>query len=216
MGAIANAMMMPRLPLSAALPTSAVRANVGPWILKMSLTRPTIANAASEFSMIVTTTSWAPVKAFNAPGMNPYNAPPSAPAVIAIVSATGTGRSATAAPASAAKKPPTSTWPVPPMLKSPALKPTPTASPVRTSGPAAAIVFVSACVSGTSEMASVATSPSMSRKLIPVAPSSRASYAVIGSRRSSCPWEAGLDRMMRIAPQSSANRIEMIGTIESA
>ena len=209
-------MMMPRLPLSAALPTSAVRANVGPWILKTSLTRPTIANAASEFSMIVTTTSWAPVNAFSAPGMNPYSAPPSAPAVIAIASAAGAGRSATVAPASAAKKPPTSTWPVPPMLNSPALKPTPTASPVRTNGPAAAIVFVSACVSGTSEIASAAASPSASRKLMPVAPSSSASYALIGRRRSSCPWEAGLDRMIRIAPQSSAKTIEMIGTIESA
>ena len=78
-------MKMPRLPSrpnrtgNAALPTSAVRAKVGPVILKMSLTRPTIANAASEFSMIVTTTSWAPVNALRAPGMNPYRAPPSAP-----------------------------------------------------------------------------------------------------------------------------------------
>ena len=56
---------------SAALPTSAVRANVGPVILKTSFTRPTIAIAASEFSMIVTTTSWAPVNALRKPGMNP-------------------------------------------------------------------------------------------------------------------------------------------------
>ena len=55
----------------AALPTSAVRANVGPEILKMSLTRPTITNAARELSMIVDTTSCAPVNALRAPGMNP-------------------------------------------------------------------------------------------------------------------------------------------------
>ena len=186
-------------------------------ILKMSLTRPMIANAANEFSMIVTTTSWAPVNALRAPGMNPYSAPPNAPARMATGTAINGGCCATREPTSAAKNPPTRTCPVPPMLNSPALKPTPTASPVRTSGPAATSVLVRACELGTSESASAATPlSSMSRNEIPVAPSSSASYALIGSSRSRCPWEAGLDRMIRIAPESSANRIEMIGTIESA
>ena len=182
----------------------------------MSLTRPTIANAANEFSMIVTTTSWAPVNALRAPGMNPYTAPPNAPASNATGTAIKGGCCATREPTRAAKNPPTRTWPVPPMLNNPALKPTPTASPVRTSGPAATSVFVRAWVLGTSEIASAAALSSTSRKLIPVAPSRRASYALIGSSRSICPWEAGLDRMIRIAPASSASRIEMIGTIESA
>jgi hypothetical protein len=46
-----------------------------PVILKTSFTRPTITIAASEFSMIVTTTSWAPVNALRKPGMKPYAAP---------------------------------------------------------------------------------------------------------------------------------------------
>ena len=174
---------MPRLPSRpkmigiAALPTSAVRANVGPAILKTSLTRPTIANAASEFSMIVTTTSWAPVNAFRKPGMNPYSAPPSAPAMTAVVTATGTGQSATSPPTSAAKNPPTSTWPVPPMLNRPPLKPSPTARPVSTSGAAAAIVFVTARAarSGSIESANVTMSSSTSMNERPVAPSSRLS-----------------------------------------
>ena len=74
---IANTMNTPRFPLrpntigSVAFPTSAVRANVGPVILNTSFTSPTMTNAASELSMIVDTTSCAPVKALSAPGMNP-------------------------------------------------------------------------------------------------------------------------------------------------
>ena len=70
-------MKIPMVPLrpnrtgSAAFPTSAVRANVGPAILNTSLTSPTIASTASELSMIVVTTSCAPVNALSAPGMNP-------------------------------------------------------------------------------------------------------------------------------------------------
>ena len=51
----------------------------GALILKMSLTRPTIANAASEFSMIVTTTSWAPVKALRRAGDEPVQRPAERP-----------------------------------------------------------------------------------------------------------------------------------------
>ena len=78
------------------------------------------------------------------PGMNPYSAPPSAPASrrshrhrhrLVCHHGTDDGR----------KNPPTSTCPVPPMLNRPALKPTPTARPVRTSGPPQRLIEAPGC-----------------------------------------------------------------------
>ena len=96
--------------------------------------------AAIELSMIVVTTSWAPDHAFKAPGIQPHAAPAAIPASRAAVMAIGAGAVARAAPTPAAAVAARRNWPSPPMLKSPALKPIPTASPPRTSGVASRIV----------------------------------------------------------------------------
>src|SRR3989441_174134 len=96
---------------------------------------------AIVFSMNVVTTSWAPVHAFNAPGMNPQSPPTIAPARTEAVMAAGAGQLATAAPVPAPATAPMRNCPVAPMLKRPALKPTPTARPPRTSGPACTSVL---------------------------------------------------------------------------
>ena len=98
--------------------------------------------AAMKFSMIVVTTSCAPVHAFSAPGMKPHPAPVRAPAPIATGTAMSGGAPATEAPTAAAPTAPMRNWPCAPMLKSPALKPSPTAKPPRMSGAAATIVKV--------------------------------------------------------------------------
>ena len=100
-----------------------------------------ITAAAIELSMIVVTTSWAPDKAFRAPGIQPQAAPASIPARRAAVIAIGAGAVARAAPTPAAAVAARRNWPCPPMLNRPALKPTPTASPPRTSGVAWRIVL---------------------------------------------------------------------------
>ena len=128
-------MKTPRLPSrpkrtgNAAFPTSAVRAKVGPVILKMSLTRPMIANAANELSMIVTTTSWAPVNALRAPGMNPYSAPPRAPARMATGTAISGGCCATREPTSAAKNAADEDLPGPADVEQPRLEADPHGEP---------------------------------------------------------------------------------------
>ena len=93
-----------------------------------------------KFSMIVVTTSWAPVHAFSAPGMKPHAAPKRAPAPMATGIAIQGDAPATAAPTAAAPTAPRRNWPWAPILNSPALKPSPTAMPARMSGVAATIV----------------------------------------------------------------------------
>ena len=82
-----------------------------------------------KFSMIVVTTSWAPVHAFSAPGMKPHAAPKRAPAPMATGIAIQGDAPATAAPTAAAPRAPRRNWPWAPILNSPALKPSPTAMP---------------------------------------------------------------------------------------
>jgi hypothetical protein len=94
--------------------------------------------------MIVVTTSWAPVNAFSHPGMKPYTAPASSPARIAAGMAIHGLASARITPAAVAPKAPIRNWPRPPMLKRPALKPMPTASPARISGVASTMVVIQA------------------------------------------------------------------------
>ena len=103
---------------------------------------PDAGRAAIELSMIVVTTSWAPDSALRAPGIQPQNAPASIPASKCRQDRDGRrcrrqggadpGRAAVAA---------SRNWPCPPILNRPALKPSPTASPPRTSGVAWRIVL---------------------------------------------------------------------------
>ena len=83
--------------------------------------------------MIVVTTSWAPRHALSAPGMNPQAAPPSAPANRAATIAIGKGNPGIV-PTRAAQNAPTSSWPLAPMLNSPARNANATDKPAKISG----------------------------------------------------------------------------------
>ena len=111
--------------------------------------------------MIVVTTSWAPETALRKPGMNPVIPPAIIPNASATGMATIGGAELTATPAATAPRAPIRNWPWAPMLNSPALKPTATDRPPRTSGAVATSVFRMA--------------PGL-----PNEPSSRARYAVTG------------------------------------
>src|SRR6476659_6295704 len=152
--------------------------------------------AAIVFSMIVVTTSWAPVRAFSSPGMKPQNPPTIAPARIDARIARGAGQVATAAPVPAPATAPIRNWPWAPMLNKPALKPTPTASPPRLSGPA---------------WTSVLTRPlTLPRR---PAPSSIAPYALTGRPRSSDFVVTRLDSQIRIDPTAKASTTAPSGTL---
>ena len=81
MGTATKAMMTPRVQQVAGaagedrqrrrVPTSGVRAKVAPAARSGPLTAHEMIWRATKLSMMVTTTSWAPVKAFSQPGMKP-------------------------------------------------------------------------------------------------------------------------------------------------
>src|SRR2546426_8624076 len=142
---------------------SPVRGNENPGARTRSFTAHVSRRTAALLSMIVVTTSCAPVRALRKPGMKPNAAPPSAPATIAL----GTGRAAGVpgrrAPTPAAANAPTRNWPGTPILKRPALKPSPTASPPKIRGAAATRVLAIPVP-------------------LPKAPASRLAYAANGRR----------------------------------
>ena len=105
------------------------------------MTSQPMIDPAIVLSMIVVTTSWAPVNALSAPGMKPQAAPAMQPARMAVAMASGPGHDATAAPVPADARAPMRNWPSAPMLKRPALNAMPTDSPPRTSGAAWTIVL---------------------------------------------------------------------------
>src|SRR5918995_1415028 len=72
--------------------------------------------------MIVVITSWAPVRALRRPAMPPQTAPPRKPAITASGRCTALGRSQVK-PTHPAHVAPITSWPAPPMLKSPARDP---------------------------------------------------------------------------------------------
>jgi hypothetical protein len=91
---------------------------------------------ATKLSMMVVTTSCAPVNAFRKPGMKPQAMPPSMPAMSETGIATHGLASLSAMAATLAHRAPSRNWPCAPMLNSPPLKPMPTARPASTSGAA--------------------------------------------------------------------------------
>ncbi|CPU65050.1 Uncharacterised protein [Mycobacteroides abscessus] len=92
-------------------------------------------------SMIVTITSWAPVRALSTPAMLAHRAPPSA-APSTASRRCSPGGSANVQPTNPAKMPPRMIWPCAPMLNRPARKPMPSPRPARMSGVATVIVSV--------------------------------------------------------------------------
>ena len=91
-------------------------------------------------SMMVVITSWAPVRAFNTPGMAPNIAPPTP----AANSANGTCSTAGSWNANPTHKPviaPANICPVAPMLKRPALNADETAKPAKSNGVAPVMVL---------------------------------------------------------------------------
>ena len=97
--------------------------------------------------MIVTITSWAPVRALRKPGMKPANAPPAAPASSTSGTCSGSGR-CTLNPTYVAAIAPAMNWPWPPMLNTPVENPRATPVPARISGVAATSVSDSGVNSG--------------------------------------------------------------------
>src|SRR5579875_1888153 len=89
--------------------------------------------------MIVTITSWAPVRAFRMPGMNPPMAPPTAPAITTSGMWMMAGRCHWN-PTYVAAIAPAISCPWPPMLNTPVEKPTATPMPARISGVADTMV----------------------------------------------------------------------------
>jgi hypothetical protein len=87
--------------------------------------------------MIVTMTSWAPVRAFRSPGTKPHSAPPRKPAPTASGRWTNIGSPCRENPTKVATIAPTYSCPSAPMLNRPLRKPRATARPVKMSGVAA-------------------------------------------------------------------------------
>ena len=91
--------------------------------------------------MIVTITSWAPVRAFSKPTMPPHIPPPTTPAAIATIRCSPGGRFQ-AKPTYAARIAPQIACPCAPMLNRPARKASPTPRPAQINGAAWAVVSV--------------------------------------------------------------------------
>ena len=84
--------------------------------------------------MIVTMTSWAPVRALSTPGIAPHTAPPRNPNTTASGTWTIIGRPVNANEANTPKIAPRYSWPSPPMLNRPDRNPSATARPAKISG----------------------------------------------------------------------------------
>ena len=88
---------------------------------------------AMLFSMIVTITSWAPVRALSTPAIIPISPPPTAAPSSAAIRCS-TGGSGRAKPTSAPPMQPKITCPWPPMLNRPLRNASATDSPVKING----------------------------------------------------------------------------------
>ncbi len=134
--------------------------------------------------------------------MNPYRAPPAAPATTATGMATRGSALANCAPTTDAARPPIKNWPVAPMLKSPALKPSATDRPANRSG---AVLTIDAVIAFSGWAAPM-----------PKPPSSRARYARTGSPASNESPITTLEAIITTAPTMTASATAAIGMAESA
>ena len=89
---------------------------------------------AMPLSMMVVTTSWAPVLTLSAPAIPAKAMPPSIPKINTAMTSKGPGRKSSFSAAQVAVTMPTRYWPSTPMLNSPPLKHTATASAEKING----------------------------------------------------------------------------------